>query len=70
MREIGLLSLGLLIGAVGTAIAVRHYEVKVTTKNCNGYTKIGYGKGVTNCGDTIRIREFNELYKEYEKHNQ
>jgi hypothetical protein len=37
------------------------------TDFCVGYTKIAYGMAVDCRGDTIKIKEFNEYYKEYLK---
>jgi len=30
-----------------------------------GYTKIAYGRAVTNCGDTIAIAEYSELNRKH-----
>lgn len=58
--------IGILVAILGgCAIGfVLGYKIRATTHKCErvrtGYTKVAYGKGVTNFGDTVKIFEYAE----------
>jgi len=64
LTSIAILFLAIVFTTIGLLLGA-HIRLTEEIKKTKGYTKIRYGVGI-NCGcDTIRYKEFGEIYREY-----